>query len=118
MACPPKDGLIEGTLSAEIGVWSFVSGFFQCLFVDRWLDTNLEDQRKLIFLDCPCLHPCVCQSREKEVSEVESQLDDNSENAQNVDEKPDVWRTILLLSVTTHSERLYENRPDGLVENK
>ena len=118
MPCPPKDGLIENTSAAEITGCSFVSGFLQCLFVDCWLDTDLEDQRKLIFLDCPCLHPGVCQSREKEVSEVESQLDDNSENAQNVDEKPDVWRTIWLPSVTTHSERLYKNRPDGLVENK
>ena len=118
MPCPPKDGIIVNTSAGEIAGCSFVSGFLQCLFVDRWLDTDLEDQRKLIFLDCPCLHPCVCQSREKEVSEVESQLDDNSENAQNVDEKPDVWRTIWLPSVTTHSERLYKNRPDGLVENK
>ena len=118
MPGPPKDGLIEGTLSDEIAVCSSISDFLQCLHVDRWLDANLEDQRKLVFLDCPCLHPCVCQSREKEVSEVESQLDDNSENAQNVDEKPNVWRTILLPSVTTHSERLYKNSPFGLVENK
>ena len=92
MPCPSIDRLVEITSALKVFVDSTVSvpGFLKGCLVERWLDTDLEDERKLLFMNAPRLHPRVRQSREYEVSEVERQLGDDGKNADAVDEEPDV----------------------------